>query len=273
MAFRRIAWVGAAGAALLLAGAASAQTPLDDPLDPRDAKRVERMEKVVRELRAIVFQLRDTGRPVVVQPADTDARLDEASRRIDDLEQTLRGLNGSLEAATRDLDAARREIAALKTETQTLTDRFTALEQKIAAPPAEMAAPPLAGDPVADFAKARQLMTGGDYDGAEATFTAYVEAYPDGARTPEARYWLGRTRSVRGAHTEAAQSFIGAIRGWPQTGWAPDAVVELSRALLALKKPADACQALGELARRYPKASPGITNRAAALRNQAKCGT
>ena len=29
----------------------------------------------MRELRAIVFQGRETGKPVVVQPADTDAQL------------------------------------------------------------------------------------------------------------------------------------------------------------------------------------------------------
>ena len=59
--------------ALVLASTAAvavAQTPLPpaDPLDDRSAKRIERMEKVVRELRAIVFQGRDTGKPVVVQP-------------------------------------------------------------------------------------------------------------------------------------------------------------------------------------------------------------
>ena len=66
--------------ALLFASTAAvavAQTPLpaDDPLDDRSAKRVDRMEKVVRELRAIVFQGRDTGKPVVVQPAETDAQI------------------------------------------------------------------------------------------------------------------------------------------------------------------------------------------------------
>ena len=62
---------GLALAVLVTAGPAWSQTPMDDPLDARDAKRVERMEKVVRELRSIVFQLRDTGKPVVVPPRGT----------------------------------------------------------------------------------------------------------------------------------------------------------------------------------------------------------
>ncbi|MEO8113531.1 MAG: tol-pal system protein YbgF, partial [Phenylobacterium sp.] len=59
---------------------------------------------------------------------------------------------------------------------------------------------------------------------------------------------------------------------WPKTSWAPDAVVELARALTAVKKPADACAALGELPKRYPKAPAAVTARAAAARVQAKCG-
>jgi TolA-binding protein len=61
------------------------------------------------------------------------------------------------------------------------------------------------------------------------------------------------------------------VRGWPQTSWAPDAVLKLSRSLVALKKPADACKTLDELARRYPKAPAAVTSKAATTRVQAKC--
>lgn len=268
---------------LATAAPAAAQTPLPepavDPLDSRDARRVERMEKVVRELRAIIFQLQKADKPVVVQPADTDARMAEMSDKLGDLETTLRSLNGTIDTATRDLDVARRENAGLKSQVESLTERLTLLEQKLASgvvaaaepTPADTPAAAPAGDPAKAFADARQMMLAGDYDGAEAAFAGYVSAWPDTPRTAEANYWWGKTLSVRGAHANAAQAYIGAIRGWPQTSWAPDAVVELSRALIALKKPTDACQALGEFGRRYPKAMPNVAARAAAARTQAKC--
>jgi tol-pal system protein YbgF len=165
----------------------------------------------------------------------------------------------------------------LKRDVQSLTERLAALEQKLAeinAPPPEPDAPPQAaapGDPARDFAQARQLMLAGDYDAAEAAFAGFVETWPDASRTPEARYWLGKTLTVRAAHADAAKAYIGAIRGWPQTPWAPDAVVELSRSLVALKKPADACQTLAEFTRRYPKPPANVASRAAATRTQAKC--
>ena len=81
MSRARLRLLGAAAALALVAASAItpalAQTPMDDPLDARDAKRVDRMEKVVRELRDIVFKSQKSGAPVVVQPADTEARMAE----------------------------------------------------------------------------------------------------------------------------------------------------------------------------------------------------
>ncbi len=278
MRFSKLALTCTALVVLGTAGVAASQTPIEDPLDIRDAKRVDRMEKAVRELRAIVFQLRDTGKPVVVQPADTDARMDELGRKVADLESSLKGLNSSIDNTTRDLDQARRENAALKSQVQALTERLSGAEQKLAtaaaapAPtPAAEEAPAPAGDPAKDFAAARQLMLSGDYDRAEQAFAAYIANFPDTPRAPEASYWWGKTLTARSAHAEAARAYITAIRGWPQTSWAPEAVVELSKSLVALKKPTDACQTLAELGRRYPKAPPAINARAAAVRTQAKC--
>ncbi len=267
-----------------VSGAALAQTPMDDPLDARDARRVDRMEKVVRELRAIVFQGRDTGRPVVVQPAETDYRLEELNRRVSDLEAVLTRLNGQIETTNFELRQLKDKNAALESQLNGLTDRLNALEAYTGAPevtgtggstppPGLGATPaPVNATPREAFDRARGLMLSGDYDGAEAAFEGFVSRHGDSNLAPEANYWLGKTLVVRGADGEAASAFINAIRGWPATPWAPDAVLELSRSLIALDKAADACQALGELSRRHPNAAPSIKARASAARTEARCG-
>ena len=263
----------------LIASTAVAQVPMD-PLDARDARRLDRMEQVMRELRAIVFQGRDTGKPVVVQPAETDYQLQEVSRRLADMEQTMTRMTGDLENAGRQAELAKREAEALRAENKSLSDRIANLESgALAATGSAPADGGLAGGPAPNtglsageaFSQSRQAMLAGDYAVAEAGFRDYVSAHGDSTKAPEARYWLGKTLTARGAHADAAGSYIAAIRGWPQTSWAPDAVLELSRALIALKKPADACQTLAELARRYPKASTTVQTRAAQARTQAKC--
>ncbi|KQY96146.1 tol-pal system protein [Caulobacter sp. Root1455] len=264
---------------ITLPSKAMAQTAMPDPLDDRSVKRLDKMEKVVRELRAIVFQGRDTGKPVVVQAAETDAQIAALSERLTDLEETLTKLNGQNETLTHDLDEARRANESEKTRTDALDQRLAALEkrladQEVAAAAAVAAAPAAtASDPGEAFKSARQLLLDGDYGAAEQAFAGYVEAFPDSAKAPEARYWLGETQFVREAYSDAAGSYLGAVRGWPQTSWAPDAVLKLSRSLVALKKPADACKTLDELSRRYPKAPNAVTAKATATRVQAKCAS
>lgn len=274
------------------AAVAMAQTPLPeaDPLDDRSVKRVERMEKVVRELRSIVFQGRDTGKPVVVQPAETDAQIAALNDRVTDLEQTLTKLNGQNEAVTFELTKANKATADQKARADALEQRLAAIEKTLAdlqtaaasgqlavgAAPAAGGAtvpppPPPPADPAVAFKQARQLLLDGDYANAEQAFSAYVTNYPDNAKTPEARYWLGETLFVREAYTDAAAAYIGAIRGWPQSSWAPDATLKLARSMVALKKTAEACRTLDELSKRYPKASSQITSRAASTRVAAKC--
>lgn len=265
-----------------VAAPALAQTPIDESISKRDARRLDEMEKVVKEMRAIVFKGRDTGKPVVVEMQDTDARLAEFANRLGDLEQSLTRINGGLETTSHELDEARKANAALSTQVKTLSERLDAAEKKlsetqVAAPApgpaaAEAPAPAVAQESAgAAFTHARQLMLSGDYDSAEGAFRSYVTTYPDAPRTAEARYWWGKTLAVKGSHAEAATAYIGAIRGWPATSWAPDAVAELARELVFLKKPADACQTLAELTRRYPKASVAVKTRAEAVAAQAKC--
>ncbi len=123
--------------AVLALGAAApalAQVPLDNSLDDHSAKRLDRMEQAIRELRSIVFQGRETGKPVVVQPADSDAQLSALSQKIDDLQQAITRLTGQLESAGHDVDEARHEADQLREENGALTARVAALEQRQAAP-------------------------------------------------------------------------------------------------------------------------------------------
>jgi tol-pal system protein YbgF len=268
--------VGASLALLLMPSLGHTQTPID-PLDARDARRVDKMEQVMRELRAIVFQGRDSGRPVVVQPAETDYQLQQLARRLSDLETTVTRLTGDLEEANHNLAQARQDLQTSRTANRDLTNRVLGLEKAKAEADATVqaaaqdAAAVAVMTPADVFSAAKLAFTGGDFRKAELGFQDYVDRFSDGPKAPEARYWLGKSLVSRAAHAEAATAFIGAIRGWPQTTWAADAVVELSKSLVQLHKATDACRTLDELDRRYPKATAAVQTRAKATRVLAKC--
>lgn len=253
-----------------------AQTPLpteEDPLSDRSKRRLDKMEKVLREMRSIVFQGRDTGKPVVVQFADTETQLQMMGQRVSDLEQSLTRLNGQNETLRYDLDQARRALETSQTQVDALTQRLQPLEAAAAADAeaVQMEAARAAQDPDEAFAEAAGLLNGGDFDGAEAALADFVMRNSGHAKAAEANYMLGKAYGVRNAHAEAAAAFIEAIRGYPKTNWAPDAMAELGRELTALNRAEDACATLATLAAKYPKAPAAVTKKAAAARTKAKC--
>jgi len=268
---------------LVVAGGAFAQTAIDDTLDEHSAKRVDNLEKVVRELRAIVFQGRETGQPVVIQPAETQSQINALTDRLGDLDHSLTGMNGQMEVMRHDLDQARADNGDLRAQNAALKEEVNGLEQKVASlaappppPPQPAAAEPApaaapADDAATAFVAARGLFQAGDNGGAEAAFRDFTDRYGGSPKDPEAHYYLAKTLLARQAWPEAATADIGAIRGWPQTRWAPDAVLDLSRALAAMGKTTDACQTLGELARRYPKAPPTVLKDVRSFRAQIAC--
>jgi tol-pal system protein YbgF len=266
---------------LAVAGQAAAQVPLDQPLDERSAARLDRMEKAVKELRAIVFQGRETGQPVVIQPADTDSQIGGLTDHLNDLDRTLSKLNGEMEVVRHDLDQARQDNSDLRAQIAVLKSQLAAVDGAVRAltppppPPPDPNAPPAAApepaDPATAFAAARATLKAGDTATAEAEFKDFVDRFGDTPRGPEARYYLGRLLLQRRAWADAASADIGAIRGWPKTPWAPEAVLNLSQALIGLGKTSDACQTLDELTRRYPAAQPSVKSGAIDARAQAQC--
>ncbi|HEX8233505.1 MAG TPA: tol-pal system protein YbgF [Caulobacteraceae bacterium] len=284
---------------LLLAGALAVS--LAGPAAAQDAKalnaRMERLEKLVRQLRDIVVQARQSGDAVQVRiVGDPDPDVITARRRLDDLEAAVQTLNGQVDGLTRDVQLARQAAQEQRGGVERAADRAARADQETrarledlnqrllaleaAARPAVEPAPGAAGpeeagppadDPAEAFAQAKRLLLAESYPAASAAFQEFIERFPEAEQAPEARYWLGEALFVQNAYADAATAYIGAIRGWPQTPWAPNAVVKLARSLIALEKPKDACRTLGEFKKRYPKAPKSVSDRAAAARTEAKC--
>jgi tol-pal system protein YbgF len=114
-------------------------------------------------------------------------------------------------------------------------------------------------------------MQAGRFAEAADAFEDFTARFPTRAEFPEANYWLGESLYAQKEYGDAAQAYIAAVRGWPKTDWAPDAVVKLSSTLLALKQPAEACKSLVEFDRRYATAPAAVKTRAKQAKTAAKC--
>ncbi len=277
--------------ALLAAPAVVAPEGAPPGVDHSLRERLDRLEKQQQEVREIVLQARSTGRPI--EDRGRRARPDghRAGRAAwTTWNRSLRGVDSQVDDLTHQLDLARNDAKDAKAEIAALSDRLDRLEKAMAAmaapPPAaqpapadngaaasaDQTAPADQGDPKTAYAHARQLLLDGDYPGAQAAFQTYVDQYGSTPMAPQARYWLGETKYVQEDYAGAAAAYIGAAKGWPQSAWAPDAVVKLALSLLQLNRPTDACAALGEFDRHYAKSGGAAKARADAARIKAKCG-
>jgi tol-pal system protein YbgF len=269
-------------------------------------RRLERDEKALRDLRQIVLQSKAQGNPVVVKDAGPDPEVLALQQRVNDLEETLRRQTGQLEVLLHDAQLAAAAVQASTQTNQALGARLdndehqlqalVAAAQAAQAPPAP---PPSANAgsgvlgtlpeggpaPGGDAAQApaeseaqayraaRRTLDGGDYAGGAAALQDYLQRYPGSPRAAEANYWLGRTLALRNMHAEAAAAYARALRGWPKSEWAADAVVRLAASLVELKRGQDACKALAEYQTRYgSRSAPALRTRAREVRAAAACG-
>ena len=245
-----------------------------------DTARVDRLEKQVKELRAIVFQARDTGKPVEVRPEGPDPALAALSQRVDDLEAVVRKIQGSSEITGHDIDLNRAGLETERTDRataiQSLTDRLAKLESQLASATAPPPPPPPSTpvqDASAEFKSARALLANGDYAGATGAFQAFLDAHPADPKAAEAYYWLGDSYQIRDLNGDATAAFARALKGWPKSPWAPDAVVKLAKSLGATQKAPEACAALTEFSHRYGATAPSaIRARATQLKAKLGCG-
>jgi tol-pal system protein YbgF len=97
-----------------------------------------------------------------------------------------------------------------------------------------------------------------DYALAETAFDTFLRKHPGDRRAAEATFWLGESMFQRQRYRDAAESFLAVTTKHEKSGKAPEALYRLGQALAALGEREAACAALGEVGRKYPRASASV---------------
>ena len=119
--------------------------------------------------------------------------------------------------------------------------------------------------------RGKQLLSEGDFAGAQTALKQYLQFNPDAADVGEMNYYLGESFYVRGGYADAADAYITSMKRDPRGEKAPDAMVRLAGALRELGKTSDSCATLASLPRQYPNASPTVTSKAKLEAARAGC--
>ena len=110
-----------------------------------------------------------------------------------------------------------------------------------------------------------------DYALAEETMRNFAQKYPADPLLADSQYWLGESFFQRQKYRDAAESFLGVTTKFGTSAKAPDALLRLGQSLAALNEKEAACAALGEVGRKYPRASNGVKQAVDREQKRVKC--
>jgi tol-pal system protein YbgF len=136
---------------------------------------------------------------------------------------------------------------------------------------AQLATLPPSQSPKDEYDLAYGYVLRKDYALAEQAFRDFIKKYPNERLIPDANYWLGETMFQRQRYQDAAESFLIVVRNYDQSGKAPDALLRLGQSLAAMNQKDPACATLGEVARKYPRASASVKRGVAQEQKRAHC--
>jgi tol-pal system protein YbgF len=125
-----------------------------------------------------------------------------------------------------------------------------------AAPTMQAALPP-SNTPKDQYDLAYGYVLHKDFTLAAQTFRDFLHKYPSDRLAPEAQYWLGESLFQDKQYRDAAESCLN-VSKYENTARAPDALLRLGQSLAALGEKEAACASLGEVLRKYPRASLSV---------------
>jgi tol-pal system protein YbgF len=130
---------------------------------------------------------------------------------------------------------------------------------------------PPANTPKDVFELGRGYFERKDYARSADTFRDFVQQYPRDRLTGEAQYWLGQSLFATGQYHDAAEAFLAVSTKYDTSAHAPDALVRLGESLAALGQKEAACASLGEVLRKYPRASLSVKQSVAREQKRVHC--
>jgi tol-pal system protein YbgF len=129
----------------------------------------------------------------------------------------------------------------------------------------------LSGDEGRDFNTARDLLLRGEFARAGEMFGAIVKAYPKSKLAGDSQFWKAESLFVRELYRDAAEAYLVVARDFPDSAKAPDSLVKLSLSFDKLGQRKQACAALSQLDRRYPKAPEKVRQNAERIKEEFAC--
>jgi tol-pal system protein YbgF len=114
-------------------------------------------------------------------------------------------------------------------------------------------------DPRDQFNAAYETYRAGQYEKAEQQFRAFLAKNAASKMAPDAVFFIGESFFKRSRPREAAEQYLKLSTDYSKSSRAPESMLRLGQSLAALGNNEQACATLGEVGRRYPRATATVS--------------
>jgi tol-pal system protein YbgF len=113
-------------------------------------------------------------------------------------------------------------------------------------------------EPREQFNAAYETYRAGQYEKAEQQFRAFLAKNAASKMAPDVVFFIGESFFKRSRPREAAEQYLKLSTDYAKSSRAPESMLRLGQSLAALGNNAQACATLGEVGKRYPRATATV---------------
>jgi tol-pal system protein YbgF len=114
-------------------------------------------------------------------------------------------------------------------------------------------------EPREQFNAAYETYRAGQYEKAEQQFRAFLAKNASSKMAPDAVFFIGESFFKRSRPREAAEQYLKLSTDYAKSSRAPESMLRLGQSLAALGNNEQACATLGEVGKRYPRATATVS--------------
>lgn len=219
---------------------------------------------------------------ILVRMSDFEEQMRNMNGRIEELEYKIKTLNERLDMINKDVDV---RIKMIEGKPITGGAGTSAKAPKFAAPVADNAPKSLVGDSIKGddlapvegqdvnkiYQEGLEAFNSGNSVKAEQNFKAILERFSTDKLASNAQYWLGEVYYSQKNYAKAAVAFGKGYEKYKDGTKGADSLYKLGMSMNQLGKKSEACAALTNVAKEFPKAEKNLLEKAGAEAAKLKC--
>ena len=225
---------------------------------------------------------------VMVRMSDFEEQLRQMNGKIEEVNYKIKQLNDRMDMINKDIDVRFKMIEGKPLNGGAGTQ---AKSKKFDAPVAENAPKSLVGDSIkggdlapveapkeveeqdvnAVYQQGLEAFNSGQYDKAEADFSDVLNRFAQDKLAANAQYWLGEVYYAQKNYAKAAVAFGKGYEKYKDGAKGAESLYKLGMAMNQLNKKEEACAALTNVAKEFPKADKTLLDKAKNEATKLKC--